>query len=54
MKNKMNEEGQWRDKIQNQLEDIQQVKEETNKERLNSMSKVKKIDLKTQIITIGS
>jgi len=40
MKEQMAGEAAWRDRVQNQLEEIQAVKENTNKERLDTMTRV--------------
>ena len=41
MKEQMAGEAAWRDRVQNQLEEIQAVKENTNKERLDTMTRVR-------------
>jgi len=40
MRQQMADEAAWRDKVQRQLEDIQAVKEKTNNERLETMTRV--------------
>jgi len=40
LKQQMADEAAWRDKVQTQLQDIQAVKENTNKERLETMNRV--------------
>ena len=40
LKEQMQNEQDWRDKVQKQLEEIQAVKEKTNQERLNTMTRV--------------
>ena len=40
LKGQMENEGAWRDKVTNQLEEIEKVKENTNKERLEKMTMV--------------
>lgn len=40
LREQMENEAAWRDKVQSQLEEIQAVKENTNKERLDTMTKV--------------
>ena len=44
MKGEMSNEETWRDKVENQLEEIEKVKENTNKERLETMTRVRIVE----------